>query len=474
MPDMPPELEIKPRLPNLWQALIPVLALIVFLGIGVGVLGVDPHIPLILGTAVAAGMGYLLGHRNDSLQDGMVRGIQIALLPILILLVIGVLIGLWISAGIVPILIDYGLKLLNPQIFLPVSCLICAIVSLSTGSSWTTAGTVGIALIGVGTGLGISPAMSAGAIISGAYFGDKMSPLSDTTNLAPAVAGSKLFEHIRHMAWTTGPSFVIALIAFSVLGLSQETSLEGTGDLNAIIDSLESLFNLTPWLLVPPATVLLLVILKMPALPALFLGALVGGVFAVIFQGQSISEVLTAAMYGFTAETGNAAVDDLVSRGGMESMFWTVGLILCAMAFGGIMEKTRMLEVISSSVLSLARNTGSLILTTAGTCFGMNALASDQYLALVVPGRMYREAFAKRGLHPKNLSRILEDAGTLTSPLIFWNTCGATMSFVLGVSAGDYWMFCFFNLINPFVSILYGYMGWTMVKLQPEGESREE
>lgn len=454
------------RLPRVWEASVPVVSLVLFLGIGIAVLNVDPHIPLILGTAVATLMGVGLGYSWEALQQGMVRGIEIALVPILILLVIGIVIGLWISAGIVPLLIDIGLKLLSPGIFLPASCIICAVVSLSTGSSWTTAGTVGIALVGVGMGLGIPAPMTAGAIISGAYFGDKMSPLSDTTNLAPAVAGSELFEHIRHMIWTTGPSFLIALFGFALLGLFREIEGGGATDLETLVSGLESLFHLNLWLLLPPITVLALVMLRMPALPALSIGAYLGGVFAVGFQGQSLSEVLSTAMYGYNAETGIEAVDQLVSRGGMESMFWTIGLILCALAFGGVMEKTRMLEVLSSALLATARNTGSLVLTTACTCVGMNALAADQYLALVVPGRMYREAFIARGLKPKNLSRVLEDAGTLTSPLIFWNTCGATMSSVLGVDAGAYWMFCFFNLINPCVSVLYGFTGWTMDPLK--------
>ncbi len=461
------------RAPHLWEALIPVIALIGFLLVTIQAYGQDPHIPLVLGTAIAAIFGMRLGYTWSALLEGMIRGITLALPAILILLVIGILIGLWIAAGIVPLLIDYGLKLLSPQIFLAASCLICSIISLSTGSSWTTAGTVGIALIGVGDALGIPTPMTAGAIISGAYFGDKMSPLSDTTNLAPGVAGSELFEHIRHMAFTTTPSILLALVLFLILGFGHAGETRDTDALVNLMETLESQFILGPWLLIPPVIVIAMVILKIPALPALFVGSLIGGLFAFLFQGVGLYELLEVSMRGYTSDSGNEAVDQLVSRGGMESMFWTVGLILCALTFGGIMERTGMLEVLSAAILKLAQSTGSLVLTTVTTCFGMNALAADQYLAIIVPGRMYRDAYDKAGLHPKNLSRVLEDAGTITSPLIFWNTCGATMSEVLGISAGAYWMFCFFNLINPLISILYGFTGWTMARAASETDLKE-
>jgi NhaC family Na+:H+ antiporter len=306
--------------------------------------------------------------------------------------------------------------------------------------------------------------MTAGSIISGAYFGDKMSPLSDTTNLAPAVAGSELFEHIRHMAWTTTPSFVLALVLFSIVGFTRPQGTEESAAYQIFQETLSNEYHLSGWLLIPPALVVLLVLKKTPALPALLAGAAAGGLIGIIFQGQSLSEVLDSAMNGYQSATGVEAVDDLLSRGGMTSMFWTVGLILCALAYGGLMEKTGMLEVLASGILSLAHRTGDLIAATIATCIGMNAVAPDQYLSIVVPGRMYKSAFERMKLHPKNLSRVLEDAGTLTSPLILWNTCGATMVEVLGVSAFLYWRYCFFNLINPLVSLLYAYTGFTIVK----------
>lgn len=454
-----------PRKAHFLEALIPVVALVGFLAITLLGLNLeDPHIPLILGTAVAAVMGKLLGWSWQEMNAGMVHGISLGMSSILILLSIGILIGLWVASGIVPLLIHYGMLLLDPSYFLPATCLICAIVSITTGSSWTTAGTVGVALIGVAQGLNIPLEITAGAIVSGAYFGDKMSPLSDTTNLAPAVAGSELFEHIRHMAWTTGPSFLLALALFTFFSLQAEGTGGARENFLVLQKSLQSEYQLTPWLLLAPLLVVVLVIRKVPALPTLLVGAATGGLLGMVFQGQSMTEVVNAAMYGHVSTTEIELVDNLLSQGGMNSMFWTVGLILCALAFGGLMEKIGMLQVLAAGILRLARRTGSLVASTALTCLGMNIAAPDQYLSIVVPGRMFRTAYQQRKLHPKNLSRILEDSGTLTSPLIFWNTCGATMGDVLGISALLYWRWCFFNLINPVISLVYGFTGFTMEK----------
>jgi NhaC family Na+:H+ antiporter len=427
--------------------------------------GLPPHIPLIFGTVVAALLSLRLGFTWDELQQGIVDGIVIALPACLILLVIGMLIGTWILSGIVPTMIFYGLQLISPPVFLVTTCLICALVSLATGSSWSTAGTVGIALIGVGQGLNIPPPLVAGAIVSGAYFGDKMSPLSDTTNLAPGVAGTDLFTHVRHMIYTTGPSLVISLILYLVLGLKYGGRELNTDSIAAIVTALDASFLIHWGLLLPPALVIAMVILRVPALPALLGGAAIGGVVAMIAQGSDLATVVSVAQAGFAAETGLAAVDDLLTRGGMESMLYTVALIICALSFGGVMERSGMLGVIAATILKFARSTGSLIFATVATCAGMNVIAPDQYLSIVVPGRMYRSAFHQAGLHPKNLSRVLEDAGTLTSPLIPWNTCGAYMWATLGVFPFAYLPYAFLNLINPLISILYGFTGWTIHRL---------
>lgn len=308
--------------------------------------------------------------------------------------------------------------------------------------------------------------MVAGAIISGAYFGDKMSPLSDTTNLAPAVSGSELFEHVRHMVGTTLPSFVLALILYLVIGLNYggEAHMEAV---DTIVQGITNGFSISPWLFVPPILVVVMVIMRVPALPALTVGAVVGAIIASMLQGVSFAQILDVSYNGFVSATGVPAVDDLLTRGGMSSMYGTIGIILCSMCFGGIMEHSGMLERIAVAVLGLARGTSGLILATLGTCLGINVIAPDQYLSIVVPGRMYRSAYARAGLHPKNLSRCLEDAGTLTSPLVPWNSCGAYMYATLGVFPFAYLPFAFFNLINPLVSALYGFTGWTIARIEP-------
>ena len=457
-----------PRMPNLIESLIPVVLLMIFLGVSILKFGASPHIPLIGGTTVAAIMAAILGYSWKEIEDGLIHGIVLALKACLILLIIGTLIGTWILSGIVPTMIYWGLKLLSPSIFLVATCIICSLVSLATGSSWSTAGTVGIALIGVGKGLGIPLPMVAGAIISGAYFGDKMSPLSDTTNLAPAMAGTDLFTHIRHMVYTTGPSLIISLIIYAIMGLKYADAEMNVKNVQQILNTLLANFNLNPILLLPPALVIVMVIKKIPALPALLGGSVIGGIFAIIFQGTHIGTVVNVSYSGFVSQTGFATVDELLTRGGMESMLYTVSLIMCALSFGGVMEKSRMLESIAGSILKLARSTGALVTATITTCISMNIIAPDQYLSIVVPGRMYRSAFDKKGLHPKNLSRCLEDAGTLSSPLIPWNTCGAFMFATLGIHPFAYLPFAFLNLFNPLVSIFYGFTGITMNKIDEE------
>jgi NhaC family Na+:H+ antiporter len=347
-------------------------------------------------------------------------------------------------------------------VFLVATLIICSIVSLGTGSSWSTAGTVGVALMAVGQGLGIPAPMVAGAIISGAYFGDKMSPLSDTTNLAPAVAGTDVFSHIRHMMYTTTPGYVIALLLYAVIGLRFSGGILKGGQIDQVLKAIEAGFFIHPVLLLPLVLVIGMVVLRIPPLPALFGGTCLGGLFAVIFQHQGVASVFAAAHSGYVADTGVKMVDELLSRGGLESMMSTVALILCALSFGGIMEKSGMLETIARALLRFARSTGSLVLTTILSCIGMNVIAADQYMAVVIPGRMFKKAFDARGLHPKNLSRCLEDASTLTSALIPWNSCGAFMYATLGVYPLHYLPFAFLNLANPLVSIFYGYTGITM------------
>lgn len=452
------------------EALIPVLFLIVVLAYSLIKLGADPQIPLILGALVAGLVGiFRLGFTWKELEEGALDTIRMAMQAVLILMVVGTLIGTWILSGTVPSMIYWGLKILSPGIFLVATCIICAIVSLATGSSWTTAGTVGIALIGIGQGLGMPAPLVAGAIISGAYFGDKMSPLSDTTNLAPAMAGTTLFEHIKHMIYTTGPSLLIALVLYGIIGMRYAGKELDLSQIELIRGTLEGGFNtLSPVLLIPPVVVILMVIFKMPAIPGLIIGTLLGGIFASVFQGADLSTIVDAAHYGYVSETGIAAVDDLLSRGGLDSMMWTVSLILCALTLGGILEKTGMLEALANALLGFTKGTFGLVFATIISCLGVDLATGEQYLSIVLPGRMYKNEYRKRGLHPKNLSRALEDSGTLLSPLIPWNTCGAYMWVTLGVHPLAYLPFAFLNLINPLVSLFYGATGITMEKLSPE------
>jgi len=475
------------RSPSLVDAVVPVVALILLLGLAVYLFGSDAssgptQIVLILGAAIASIVAIKNGHEWSDLQTAMVSGIGTAMGAILILLAVGALIGTWLMSGTVPALIYYGLKLLDPRFFFLATCLICAIAALATGSSWTVAGTLGVALIGVAMGLSLSPAIAAGAVISGAYFGDKMSPLSDTTNLAPAVAGTDLFTHIRHMAWTTGPSFLIALVLYLAIGLGTDVDADSVA-LQGLMATLDSSFNVTPLALIPLVVVFFLAVRKVPPLPTILFGALLGGVLAVILQPQAVLQfadadelptslamtkgVWLALADGYVASTGVAEVDELLSRGGMSSMLATIWLILAALAFGAVMEHAGMLLRLIQGALKAAKSTGSLITTVVLSCIGINIMAADQYIAIVLPGKMFQAEFARRNLDPKNLSRTLEDAGTLTSPLVPWNTCGAYMAATLGVATFAYLPFAFLNLINPLVSIFYGITGISIKRLDP-------
>jgi len=383
-------------------------------------------------------------------------------------------------SGIVPAMIYYGLQILNPTIFLFAACIVCAIVSVATGSSWSTVATVGIALLGIGTTLGLSPGVIGGAIISGAYFGDKMSPLSDTTNLAPAMAGTDLFTHIRYMTYTTIPSITISLIIFLVIGFTAEDNMTDSGT-QEVLTALDKAFNINGLLFIVPVVVIGMIIKKVPALPALLAGTLLGGLFAIIFQPQAIAQIsglagglgtymaVMKAMYTeVSITTENEMVNGLLSTGGMAGMLNTIWLIICAMIFGGVMESAGMLKRITQSIIQFAHSTGSLIASTAATSIFFNVTASDQYLAIVVPGRMFSQIYRERGLKPQVLSRTLEDSGTVTSVLIPWNTCGATQAAVLGVATLSYAPFTFFCILSPIMTILFGFLNFKIARYQPD------
>jgi len=477
--------------PTLIDALIPVVLLISMLAGTVYVFGLDSFGPNLVALIVAAAVAALIGIKNGLtwkvIEQGMISTITLSLHAILILLMVGALIGSWILAGTVPSMIYYGVDLISPDYFYATSCLVCALVGFSIGSSWTVAGTLGIGFMGIAAALDLSLPISAGAIISGAYFGDKLSPLSDTTNLAAAVSNSDLFDHIQHMLWTTTPSFVIALVIFSILGIGSGSNVE-VKDIELLQLAMQDAFVINPLMLAPLALLLVMAVKKQPALSTLIVGAIVGCVFAVLFQtdavialaadsslnsiAASFKGLLSAMFLGYSSNSGNESLDALLTKGGMSNMLTTVGLIINAMAFGGAMARTGLLERLVEAALSRVKSAGGLITTTVASCIGTNILAADQYLSVVIPGQMFANSYRKRRLKLINLSRTLEDSGTLTSALIPWNTCGAYMSATLGVSTFLYAPFAFFNICCPIIAIIYGFYQ-IKLPLEPEPETVE-
>ena len=477
--------ENKLRTPTFFESIFPILFLIIFLSINVFIfkdssLDGSNQIVLIVSASVASAIALNIGFKWSELQKGIVNSISSAIPSILILFLVGSLAGSWMLSGIVPAMIYYGIQLLNPKIFLIASCLICIIVSVATGSSWTTSATIGIALIGIGKALGISEGLIAGSILSGAYFGDKMSPLSDTTNLSPAVAGSDLFSHIRYLSYTAFPSILICLVLFLFLGLSNYSNISQTNS-NLISNAISEKFYLSPILFFVPLFVIFLIYKKIKALPSLFCGILLGVIFALIFQPDLVKEVsgindsnfkslfvgIMKSLYGtISISTSNEIVNELLTSGGMFGMLSTIWLIFSAMIFGGVMEVSGFLKKIVNTILTSVKSTGSLVSSTVGTCVFFNLTASDQYLSIVVPGRMFSETYRKNGLDPVNLSRTLEDGGTVTSVLVPWNTCGAYHATVLNVSTLTYLPYCFFSIISPLMTILFAYLKIKIKKLK--------
>lgn len=479
----------------LYVALIPVFFLIIFLALNVleafgddAVSGANQWI-LMMSAALAALIGVMRGTKLKLIIDGMADNIKETTKAIIILLLIGALSGTWLISGVVPSMVYYGLQILNPTFFLAASLVICAIVSLATGSSWGTTATMGLALIGIGETMEMSKAMVAGAVISGAYFGDKLSPMSDTTNLAAAMAGTDLFTHIRYMLYTTVPSVLIALLIFTITGFGFDGNI---GDDTAIVEQgLKAKFTITPWLLLVPVAVIGLIAFKVDALVALLAGVLLACPFAYVFQPDIVKElgsgfqgqatetdffesynvIINSMVEGTSISSDVAILESVFSAKGVAGMLGTIWLIISAMMFGGAMQATGFLQRIATAIVSLAKSTGSLIASTLATTGLINVTASDQFLALVVPGRMFKEVYEKRGLAPENLSRTLEDGGTVTSPLIPYNTCGAYQSATLGVATGDYWLYCFFNLISPLMSLAYGIFG-IKIKYLPAKEEK--
>jgi len=469
---------------SLIESTIPIFILIIFLAYNVFVYGDEAmsgsnQFILLIGAAIASIVAFSKGIQFKQMIDSVSSNIKSITGAILILLFVGALSGTWLLSGIIPTMIYYGLQILHPTIFLPSCLIICAIISISTGSSWTTSATVGIALIGIGRAIEIPEGMVAGAVISGAYFGDKLSPLSDTTNLAPAVSGSNLFTHIKYLTITTIPTVIITLIILSLINLFTISS--GPTDHQYLLKTIGNTFNITPVLFIVPLIVVFMIFKKTPPLIALFVGTVLGGIFAVIFQSSVINSisgdtemtfnsayqtVLNSMTIETSIDSGNSVLNDLFNSGGMKGMLNTIWLVICAMVFGGIMESIGALEKISSSLLKLGKSTFSIFASTVGSCLAINLTASDQYLSIVIPGKMFSKAFKDKSLAPENLSRTLEDSGTVTSVLIPWNTCGAYQSGILGVSVFDYFIYAIFNWLSPFMTLIVAAFSIKIKKLK--------
>lgn len=459
------------RKPYLYEAILSFSFLIVCMAIGIAVYGANPHIPMLIGTAFASVMALRMGYKWSDIEDSMFKGILQAMQAIIILAIIGILIGVWLKAGVVPTMIYYGLKIISPQIFLVASLIICSITSLATGTSWGTAGTIGVALMGVAGGLGIPAPIAAGAIISGSYFGDKMSPLSDTTNLAPAMAGTDVFTHVKFMFKPTAIAYAITLVFFAVVGMRFNSASVDMEAIEVIKNGIYNNFKITPLLFLPPLVVILSIAKKMPAIPGIFLGIILGAVLGVILQGASFGEILEVGYDGYVSTTGIVSIDELLTTGGLTNMFFSISLTIFAMMFGGIMERTGQLEVIVEKLVKNVKSDPGLVGLTMATCLASNMTMPEQYIAVVLPGRMYAQTYHDRGLHPKTLSNALESSGTLVSALVPWNTCGAFLTGVLGVSTFAYAPWAMFNYLMPVVTLVLAFMGVTIAKIKDDPDT---
>lgn len=447
---------------NFTLSMSALLFLVVTIYFGVIQWELDPQIPIVLTVIYTSILAILRGVKWKDLEDSIIKALSTVNQAMLVLLVIGMMLGTWLHSGVVPTMIYYGAKVISPSFFLPTACLLCSVSSLATGDSWGTAGTVGIALLGIGLSFDIPAPMIAGAIVSGSYFGDKLSPMSDTTLLASAVAEVDLFDHIRYMLYTTIPALAIATIAYYFIGIPYAHNVD-VAQISVMLEELKLAVNIHPVLLLAPLFVIAMIALKVEALPALMGGTLLGSAFAMIFQNATLQEVMHAMHMGVTMDTGNAMIDELVSGGGLDYVMWTISLVYCAMALGGVLEGSGALEAIVQKIMRFVKSTGALIASTVLTSVFMNFATADQYLAILFPSKMYQGAFDERGLDRRVLSRALEDGGTLTSALFPWNTCGAFLFGVLGVSPFVYAPYAILNWLSPLLSIFYGVLGFKIL-----------
>ena len=467
------------RMPTILEALIPVVAMLLVLFIGKGVLGFSTEPLLIIVACVAAFVAWRVGCTWDDMLDEISQKIAKGMPAILILITVGAMVGTWMASGTIPMMIYYGVQIVSPKWLLVTAFLITSLVSVATGTSWGSVATMGVALMGIASALGVNPAATAGAVIAGSYFGDKISPLSDTTNLAPLAAGSNLYEHIGHMFWTTVPATIVSLVVYAVVGLNANTAAGATSE--AVTNMMAQLDQMYDWnilILLPVILVLAGSLLKLPTIPVMILSTVVAGVEGIFMQGISLGNVLTSTVSGFNVtmitrpgfDAANAAfeVTKLLNRGGMNGIMSTTLLVFCAFCFAGIMSRAGCLEVVLKAILSVAKTTGSLVLATVISCITMALTTGNSYLSILIPGEMFRDAYKERGLHPKNLSRTLEDAGTVFVPLVPWSAAGAYMTATLGVETLDYLPWAILCYIGFIFAIIYGYTGIGIAKLPKE------
>lgn len=467
------------RMPTILEALIPVVAMLLVLFIGKGVLGFSTEPLLIIVACVAAFIAWRVGCTWDDMLDEISQKIAKGMPAILILITVGAMVGTWMTSGTIPMMIYYGVQIVSPKWLLVTAFLITCLVSVATGTSWGSVATMGVALMGIASALGVNPAATAGAVIAGSYFGDKISPLSDTTNLAPLAAGSNLYEHIGHMFWTTVPATIVSLVVYAIVGLNANTAAGATSE--AVTNMMAQLDQMYDWnilILLPVILVLAGSLLKLPTIPVMILSTVVAGVEGIFMQGISLGNVLTSTVSGFNVtmitrpgfDAANAAfeVTKLLNRGGMNGIMSTTLLVFCAFCFAGIMSRAGCLEVVLKAILSVAKTTGSLILATVISCITMALTTGNSYLSILIPGEMFRDAYKERGLHPKNLSRTLEDAGTVFVPLVPWSAAGAYMTATLGVETLDYLPWAILCYTGFIFAIIYGYTGIGIAKLPKE------
>ncbi len=447
------------RKPTLIESLVPIISIGLFLGVGYGIFHLRIEFLLLAAATLTGIIALKLGYNYKEMEQGIIHSISKGMPAMMVVIVVGMLIGTWMASGAIPMMIYYGLKIISPSYYLLTACVVCSIISIVTGTSYGTAGTVGVAFIGIASGLNIPLPQAAGAIVAGAYFGDKISPFSDTTNLAPIASGSNLFDHIKHLLWTTTPAWLIGLSLYFFLGMGYGGDIESPQML-MILDGIRNSFKFNVILLIPPIMILYFAIAKKPTIPGMFISSFTAMLLAIFYQGMPLAAAVDSMVHGYHSTTGVAMVDTLLTKGGMMNMMDVTLIALCAFAFAGIAQKAGMLDVLLEHMMKFANTTGKLILSTASSSIAVALMTGSSFLTLLVPGELFAPAFRKMNLAAKNLSRTVEDSGTVIVPLVPWSIAGVYMSGTLGVSTIEYWKWAFMCYLGVFIAVIYGFTGF--------------